>query len=240
MPITLEQSLADVRAMLGEASPVLWDDNDLGDWLDEGCTQTSAFTLCYTLRASLTQTDSPEALIAGVREYHFSTAAGGGGLGLTTPIRILTATLGGETLPLWIPDMVATADAQSWRGGTPAYWYQFGGYFGLAPYPDSVFLASYSLDLQYAALAPEWTTGASPLPSGFDELPTYYAAARALLARRRWRDGMVAWQQFMSLALQYREISLRRVTSLKQDVTQPTRHNRADTPPRLRVARDRA
>ena len=240
MPITLEQARTDLRAMLSEHSPVRFGNPELNDWLSQGQQDTAALTLAYQRRVTLASTDSPVALLEGVREYALTGVAGSGGVGITDPVTVLHVFRDGNSVPKWSPEQVPHTDRRSEGGGTPAFWYQFAGNLGFVPYPNSTFLATtWSIEIVYAAYPTDWTTGPSVLPSGFDELPTYTAYIRALISQKAWADAFAAWQNWLQLTLEYRQISLDRAATPKSALQRPTDNERLDAPSRVTPMRAR-
>ena len=235
MPLTLADSLRDVRTMLGEIGTIRWDTSDLSDLLDEGQKEVAALTLSYQRRMSFANTDSPRVLMASVREYDIDGGLGEAGLGIADNIRILHVYLDGNSLPLWTPDMVVQADARVAGGGTIRYWYQFAGNVGFVPYPSAAFVTAttWAIEVVYAAYPGDWTSGASVLPSGVDELPTLFAVSRALLARRYWADAFRVFEQYMQLAQQYRALSFTQAATPRTALQQPIHAGRADEPRRV-------
>ena len=128
--------------MLGEIGVIRFSDADLSDWLDQGQREVAALTLCYQRRVTFANTDPTRVLMAGVREYAIAGGVGEAGLGISDNIRILHVYLSSQSMPLWSPEMVNQADARSAGGGTPRYYYQFAGQFGVVPYPSSTFITS--------------------------------------------------------------------------------------------------
>jgi len=223
--------------MLGEPSPVRWDNSDLDDLLDMGQKEVAAITFGYQKRVQFTSADASVALLNGTREYSFTGVVAAGGLGLTDVISVLHVYLGNNSLPKWHPDMISNTDHRITGGGTPSYWYEFANFLGILPYPDTTFLSTtWTIEIVYAAYPSEWTTGASVLPSGFDELPTYFALYRALIAKKRWADAGAAFRQYISLARQYRTISLSRISETRDELQQATVNERMDEPTMRRLS----
>lgn len=235
MPITLESSLQDVRTMIGEVGTIRYSRDDLIDWLDEGSKEVAALTLSYQRRVTFANTDSPRVLMTSLREYDIDGGVGEAGLGIADSIRILHVYLDGNSLPLWTPDMVVQADARVAGGGTIRYWYQFAGNVGFVPYPSAAFVTAttWALEVVYAAYPEEWTSGASVLPSGVDELPTLFAVYRALLARRYWTDAFRMFGQYMELVQQYRALSFTQAATPRTALQQPAHAGRLDEPRRV-------
>ena len=142
MPITLADSLRDVRSMLGEIGTLRWDTADLSDLLDEGQKEVAALTFALQRRVTFADTGSPRVLMPSIREYAIDGGVGEAGLGLADNIRILHLFLDGNSLPLWTPEMVVQADARVAGGGTIRYWYQFAGNLGFVPYPNAAFVTA--------------------------------------------------------------------------------------------------
>jgi hypothetical protein len=232
MAISLTQSLIDLKEILGDQNAA-FDTQMLTDWLSVGQQATAAMTLAYQRRATFLSTDSPQVLVAGTREYTFAAAVGSGGWNLPTAICGLYVYLNGQNLPLWTANMVTTADPRTTAttSTTPQYWYKFGGAIGLLPTPTTAFIAtSWRLDLLYADLPVDWTSGNSVLPGGLDELPVYYAATRLLLSRRQWQRASQTYTQFLLLLHQYRRTTISRDATTREEIQQPVRRQRADTP----------
>lgn len=233
--ITLEQSLQDLRAMLHEHTPISWNTADLTDFLSQAQQDVAALTLAWQRRVVFRHTDSPQVWMAGVRQYAWDGVVGSGGFGLQDTITVVHLFKDGTSLPKWSPEMVVTADVRSSAGpGEPEYWYQFAGRLGFAPYPSAAFLAGpWDLEVVYAAYPDDWTGGTSVLPSGFDELPTYLAFVKAMLAKRRWTVAQQAYEDVMQLTLQYRQIALARAATPRRALHQPPRLERVDEPSRI-------
>ena len=238
MPITIEQSVRDVRTILGDIGKARFSNADLLDILDEGQKEVSALTLGYQKRVTFADTDAIRVLMPSVREYAISGSVGGAGLGIGDSIRVLHIFLDGTSLPLWTPEMVPHADHRSTGGSVIRYWYGFAGRVGFVPFPDSTFVTAtvWNLEVVYAAYPPDWSSGASVLHSGLDELPTLFAVVRALLAKRAWTDAYRLFEQYMQLAQQYRQTSLIQAATPRQALTTPTQNGRVDEPRRVRVA----
>lgn len=241
MPITLAQSLTDTRALLGEIGAIRWSTADLSDLLDEGQKEVASLTLAYQRRVTFANTDSPRVLLPSVREYDIDGGIGAAGLGIADSIKVLHVSLGGNSLPLWTPDMAVQADARVAGGGTIRYWYQFAGNLGFVPYPSAAFVTSttWSIEMVYAAYPGEWTGGESALPSGVDELPTLFAVYRALVARRYWADAFRVFEQYIELVQQYRAISFLQAATPRSALEQPVPHERVDEPRRVVAIGDR-
>lgn len=234
MAITLEQSRTDLRAMIGEVSPIRFADADLNDWLDQGQRDVAALTLGYQKRAEFADTDNPQAMIAGVREFAVSGPVASGGLGISDSIAVLHVWLNGDSIQMWNPIMLDTGDPRSAGGGTPHYWYEFAGNIGFIPYPNAAFIAgTFTFEMLYAAYPTEWTSGASVLPSGLDELPTYFALSRALIRLKRWSSAWQTYQFYFQMLLDYRQIILSRITTPKSDLRRPTKAERTEFPRRV-------
>jgi len=234
MPITLTQALADVRTILMEPHPIVYDTPDLRDLLDQGQKDTAALTLCYQRRVAFANTDPTDWPIAGLRDYALTVPVGSGGLGITDAMKVLHVYLNDNALFRWTPEMQGMADARVDAGGTPRFYYEFAGVVSFIPYPNAAFVAStYTMEVVYAAYPVDWTSGDSVLPSGFDELPTYYTVAMAYLSRKKWSMAAAAYQHWLSLTLQYRQISLALDATAKTDVRQPVRQERLDEPRRV-------
>lgn len=237
--ITLEQSLQDLRALLREHAPVFWSDADLRDLLSQAQQDVAALTLAVQQRVLFASSDTPQVWRPGVRHYALAGAVGSGGLGLADVVTVLHLFKDADSLPKWSPEMVVSADARSSRGaGEPAYWYQFAGLLGFAPYPSAQFVASaWDLEVVYAVYPADWRTGASVLPSGFDELPTYLAFTKAMIARKQWDVALQAYKDLMQLLVQYRQIALARAATPRRALKFPPRIERLDEPTRLERSR---
>ena len=239
--ITLAQSLQDLRAMLREHAPVFWSDADLTDLLSQAQQDVASLTLASQRRTVLYSSDTPQALRPGVRHYALEGALGSGGLGLESVVTVLHIFKDAESLPKWSPEMVVSADARSSAGGgEPEYWYQFAGMLGFAPYPNVAFLGTnWDIELVYAAYPADWTAGESVLPSGFDELPTYLAFTKAMLAQKKWDVALQAYKDLAQLLVQYRQIALTRAATPRRALKQPPRIERVDEPSRVVAMRGR-
>ena len=235
MPITLADSLRDARAMLGEIGTIRLDTADLSDLLDEGQREVAALTFAYQRRTTFANTDAPRVLMTSIREYDIDGGIGEAGLGIADNIRVLHLFLDGNSLPLWTPDMVVQADARVAGGGTIRYWYQFAGNVGFVPYPNATFVTAttWSIEVVYAAYPGDWTSGASVLPSGVDELPTLFTVYRALLARRQWTDALRVFEQYIQLVQQYRALSFIQAAMPRTALKQPLHDGRVDEPRRV-------
>lgn len=233
--ITLEQSLQDLRAMLREHTPISWSTADLTDLVSQAQQDVAALTLAVQRRVVFANTDTPQVWLAGVRHYAWDGVVGSGGLGLQDTLTVVHLFKDGTSLPKWSPEMVVSADVRSSAGtGEPEYWYQFAGRLGFVPYPSAAFLAgTWDLEVVYAVYPEDWTGGASVLPSGFDELPTYLALVKAMLAQKRWTVAQQAYEDVMQLLLQYRQIALARAATPRRAVKQPPRLERVDAPSRV-------
>ena len=234
MPYTLADSRAMTRDLLRDHAGLLADDNVLNAWLDQGQKDVVALTLCYQRLGTFRNTDSPQAFVAGKRQYGFAAAVGGGGLGITDHLRVLHVKLEGVPLMLWTPPMIGNVDTQTRGGGTPAYYYEFADLFHLVPYPDAAFLAStFVLELTYGARPADWTGGASVLPEAFDDLPILFAATRVAMQRRHWPLAAQWHAQYIEGIQTARLQSLMQWTTPQTQWQQPERVERADEPHRL-------
>lgn len=224
----------DVRAMFAEPMTVCVSDAELNDMLDEGQLESAVLTLGYQKRVAFLDTDGTRMFMDGVREYDISDSVGSAGLGISDCIRVMQVFLNGQSLPLWTPQMVTHADMRTTTGGAVRYWYQFAGRVGFVPYPDNQFVTdtTWTVELVYAAVPAEWTTGDGVLPSGFDELPTLFALERVLTLRRRWTDAHKTYEQYAELAGMYRQLSLMQAASPMTALKQPTEAYRPEEPRR--------
>jgi len=238
MPITLADSLRDVRTMLGEIGTIRFDTPTLADWLDETQKEVAVLTLAYQRRVNFANTDSPRVFLTGVREYDIDGGVGEAGLGITDSIRVLHMYLNGNSMPLVTLDMEGYNDARSRGSGAIAYWYQFAGQVGFVPYPNATFVTgtTWTVEVVYAAYPAEWTSGASVLPSGVDELPTLATVYRGFLARRSWTDASRVFEQYMQLVQEYRTLSFIQAATPRAALKMPPHDGRVDEPRRV-VAR---
>ena len=206
MALSLDVALLNTRTIFGEVDQAAFSDQQIVDWLSLGQQAVAAFTLGLQKHAIFANTDTPAFFVAGLREYAFEGSLGSGGLALPTAIRVVQIYLNGQDLPLWTAKMVPQADPRARHAGAPQYWYHFGRAVGFAPCPSAAFVAgAWTIDMIYADLPAEWTTGPSVLFQGLDELPTYYAVTRMLLARRQWQRASQIYNQFLMLLQQYRQ-----------------------------------
>ena len=73
MPVSLAQSLADLRGILHEPRAVRWADADLNNLLSLGQQHVAALTLSYQRQVTFRDEDTTDALLAGLRDYRRGT-----------------------------------------------------------------------------------------------------------------------------------------------------------------------
>ena len=222
MTISLSQSRNDLRGLLHEPRAVRWADSELNTLLDLGQKHVAALTLSYTRRATFRNTDAPQALLLNLRDYALAGTVGAGGLSLTDVLAVKTVYLNDAELVEIIPKAFPTWDARSRTVGAPRGWYEFAEVLSLIPYPSSAFLASYDLEIIYAAQPADWTTGNSVLPEGMSDLVLYFSGALALFAVQKYADAVMLYDQYMQWSDAYIPISATQRPTAKAELAMPS------------------
>lgn len=230
--MTLEEALTLLRTMLPDFNRLLHSDASLKDWLEQGANEVAALTLCYERRATFTHTDSPKALMAGAREYFIAGAVGELGLGILDALQITSIHLDHEPLTMMTARHYHTRSAGTPLSGQPKFWYEFAGRVGFRPIPDAAVLASYTMDINYAAAVGAWTGGESVLPAGFQDLSVRFAFVKAKAREEKWSAMAVAFEQWFEQIQTQPLIVMRPAThkgNLSLPATEPRRLQRRRT-----------
>lgn len=235
MTVSLAQSLSDVRGILHEPQPVRWLNADLEALLNLGQRHVAALTLSYQRQATFADEDTPDALLAGLRDYTLNGDIGAGGLGLTDVFQVQQVYLNDTELTQIIPKAVPTWDERTRTHGSPAAWYAFAGVLTLIPYPTSTFLTSYELTVVYAAQPPTWASGNSVLPEGMSDLVVWFTAALALFRVQKYADALAAYTHYITLADAYIPIAVTVPATSKAEIIVPARTLRRAIPSRART-----
>jgi hypothetical protein len=211
--MTLDEAVEQLQDWLSDFTGLTHREADLRDLMEQAASIVAALTLGYERVATFTDADSPDALLAGFREYDIDGTIGQGGLGITDGLKILAVHLDGQALVRITPAQYSEVDPHV-SGGIPRYWYEFAGAVGLLPYPLAPTVADYELRVTYAAQVTSWTSGESVLRPAHDELLLAYAYLKACLREGRWQEASTtfeAWfQQAQIVPMQFTPPSTKR------------------------------
>lgn len=227
MPVSLAQSLSDLRGILHEPRAVRWLDTDLEALLSLGQRHVAALTLSYQRQATFVDEDTPDALIAGLRDYTLNGDVGAGGLGLTDVLSVEQVYLNDTELTEILPKAVPTWNEATRTHGSPAAWYEFAGVLTLIPYPTTAFLVNYELTVVYAAQPVVWESGNSVLPEGMSDLVVWFAAALALFRAQKYADALAAYTNYIRIADAYMPVAVTTPETSRAALVLPPRAGRA-------------
>jgi hypothetical protein len=215
--MTLDDAVALLQDEVGDWAGLIHTVPDLKNLLEAGANDVAALTLGYERSVIFRHTDSPQALAHGVREYLLSGPIGELGLGRSDVLKVLHIHVNGIALVQITPDQYTQIDHAAPTGGTPHYWYEFAGTVGFKPYPNTTFLASYEMELTYAASVGNWTSGESVLPLALQDLSRGPAYIKAKMREGQWQEAATAFNAWFE-QVQTQTATVQRPITQKSDL----------------------
>lgn len=178
---SLGDAVLAVRSIIKEPTAIIWTDTQLENLIKEGCVDICAKTLCY-------ETITDVALYDNIIEYlQPSNCIKVRGCTFYDSIAVTYRGLQ-KIHPKQISHLGHTA-------GDPYFWYHFGGRIGILPVPDNVEAAGADKVYVYHSATTETITN---LPGKYREFAVNYAAAMALLKRRKNQAAISLYTVYLS------------------------------------------
>lgn len=183
LPDSLAEAVTEVRTLINEPTARFWTDTEIENWIKEGCVDVCAKTLCYKA------VDNSKAITNSMIEYLVPTDA----------FKILSCEFyDSQASPVTYTGLTRMhprqiGNEQPTSDGDPEWWYHYADRIGIYPVPSSVH-ANDRLIVHYALSDDDITN----IPDRYQTFVINYAAAMALLKRRRNQAAMALYASYLN------------------------------------------